>query len=291
MDTKFLRTLIYIFSGLIVLFSLLMLVNYFGSMSGARLDLPGQETAGKTASSAETLAQEALAAAKYAGGAGGARGSMIPSYRQGLSTSSVKTAGAIMLVKEKAFGGVAEEPKDLMSVLSELSGGDKRKPSPIAMKDADLDKKIQVGDPGKEPRLAASTMPELGRQPGQEGITLLNAPVDYKIFKSSATWWAFTASRKCRSASDAAADLKPAASSFASPDFARDSVVVLVSVSELPNGILKIVKVEKSGGGLRLDYRVDPLAMAAGDGDGGEHDFYSAVVIPKNLAVKLRQVP
>ncbi|HAT71299.1 MAG TPA: hypothetical protein DCS63_00605 [Elusimicrobia bacterium] len=286
MDTKFLRTLIYIFSGLIVVFSLLMLVNYFGSLAGARLDLPGQEAAGKKEPGASALAQEALAAAQYGGVA---RGSMIPSYRPGLSTSAVKTDGAIMLVKEMSFDGVAEAPKDLMSVLSEMSGGDKSKPAPVAIKDSDLDKKITVeGVAGKEVRRPAASMPELGRQPGREGVTLLNAPVDYKIFKSSETWRAFTASRKCRPALAAGSGGTPAASPFASPDFSRYSVVVLVSVSELPNGIFKITGVERTGKELRLDYRVDPLAMAAG---GDQHDFYSAAVIPKGVPLKLRQVP
>ena len=286
MDTKFLRTLIYMFSGLIVVFSLLMLVNYFGSLAGARLDLPGQEAAAKKESGAAALAREALAAAQYGGVA---RGSMIPSYRPGLSTSAVKTDGAIMLVRERSFDGVAEAPKDLMAVLGEMSGGDKSKPAPIAMKVTDLDKKIAVGGvAGQEARRAVQPMPELGRQPGREGVTLLNAPVDYKVFKSSETWRAFTASRKCRSAFEAGSGGTPASSSFASPDFSRDSVVVLVSVSELPNGIFKIIKVERTGKELWLDYRVDPLAMAAG---GDQHDFYSAAVIPKGAPLKLRQVP
>ncbi|OGR42536.1 MAG: hypothetical protein A2X35_12010 [Elusimicrobia bacterium GWA2_61_42] len=287
MDNKFLRTLIYVFSGLIVVFTLLILLNYFGSLAGRRADLPGQENSGKKAAGAEALAQEALAAAKYSGGA---RGSMIPSFRQGLSSAAVKTEGAIMLVKERSFGGVAEKPKDMLEVLNDLSGGNKGKPAPIALKDADLDKKITVGgEPGKEPRLASSSMPELGRGPAQEGITLLNAPVDYKIFKSSETWWAFAGSRKCRSNPEAWGGLKQAVSPLSGPDFAKESVIVLVSVSELPNGIFKIMTVEKTGKELRLDYRVDPLAMAAGDDD--QHDFYSAAVIPGGLPVKLRQVP
>jgi hypothetical protein len=287
MSHKLLRALIYGFSGLIVLFALLMLVNYVGSLGVPGPDLWGRGGEGGKAGEAEASAREALAAAKNSVGASG---SIIPSYRQGLSTAAVKTDGAIMLVREKSFGGVAEEPKNMMSILSELSGGDKSKPSPVALKDADLDKSITVGGgAAKEPRLAAPPMPEMGRGPGREGVTMLNAPVDYKVFKSSETWWAFAGSRKCRSFSEADAGLKPAPSSFANPDFSRDYVVALVSLSELPNGIFKIVKIEKSGKELRLDYRVDPLAMAAGEND--QHDFYSAAVIPKGSSLTLRQVP
>ncbi|MCM2266434.1 MAG: hypothetical protein NDI60_01520 [Elusimicrobiales bacterium] len=286
MDTRLLRTLIYLFSGLIVVFSLLMLVNFFGSLAGRRLDLPGQE--GPKAASAEAAAQEALAAARQGASP---RASMIPSYRQGLSTAAVKTEGAIMLVKEKAFGGVVEEPKGMMEMLGELSGGDKNKPAPVSLKESDLGKKVSIGlDPGKEPSLAGSSMPELGRRPGQEGVTLLKAPVDYKLFKSSETWAAFTASRKCSANPEAAAGLKPVPSSFAAPDFSRDLVVVLVSVSELPNGIFKIVKVEKAAREVVISYRVDPLAMAAG-AENSQHDFYSGAVIPGGLKVRLSQVP
>lgn len=287
MDNKVLRVLIYIFSGLIAVFSLLMLVNFAGSLAGRRAELPGQEGAGKPPS-AEALARQALESAKLGAGA---RGSMIPGYRQGLSSGAVKTEGAIMLVKDSSFGGVLEEPKGLMETLNELGGGDKRKPSPVALKDSDLDKKIDIGgDPGKEPKLAGQAMPELGRRPGQEGVTLLKAPVDYKLFKSSETWAAFSSSRKCRAETAASEGLKPAPSSFAAPNFAKDSVVVLVSLSDLPNGIFKIVKVEKAGKELVVSYRVDPLAMAAG-AENDQHDFYSGAVIPAGLRVKLAQVP
>jgi hypothetical protein len=285
MDPRILRGLIYGFVGLIIVFALLMAVNYIGSFAGSRAFMPGQE---ERPGAAEAAAQEALAAARQGGMP---RGSMLPVPRQGLSTSSVRADGGIMLVKEAQFSGVAEEPKGLMETLSEMSGGDKRKPAPVKLKDSDLDKKINIGgDPGKEPRVAGAAMPELGRRPGQEGVTLLSAPVDYKIFKSSNTWAAFTASRKCRAEPGAAAGLKPAPSSFASPDFSKDLVVVLVSLSDMPNGIFKIVKVEKAGKEVVVSYRVDPLAMAA-SAETDQHDFYSGAVIPGGLKVRLSQVP
>ena len=288
MDIKFLRMLIFALSGLIAVFALLILINYAGSLSGSRPDLPGEEEAGGKLPVAEALARQYMAAARYSGGASA---SMIPASRQGLSTSAVNSQGAIMLVKDKDFGGVAETPKDMLGILSELGGGDKRKPAPIALKESDLDKKIiSLGSvPAGGPRLKASSMPEMGRGAGQEGVTLLSAPVDYKIFKSPETWRAFANSRKCRSTLETAQGFKPLSSPLSGPDFSRESVVVLVSMSELPNGIFKIVKVERDGRELRLDYRVDPLAMAVGET--GRHDFYSAAVIPKGPALKLRQVP
>lgn len=287
MDAKLARTLIFLFSGLIVVFTLLILLNYAGSLLGGRAEMSGQEETAQEPESAEAQAQAALAAAKQGVAP---RASMVPGYRQGLSTDSVKTQGAISLVKDGNFSGVAERPKGMMEALEELGGGDRRKPSPIALKDSDLDKKIQpVGDPGKEPRLAGQAMPELGRRPGQEGVTLLKAPVDYKVFKSSETWWTFAATRKCRSTAEPAAGFKTPPSSFAAPDFSRDSVLVLISVSELPNGIFRIVKVEKAGKEAVVSYRVDPMAMAAGPDD--QHDFYSGAVVPAGLKVRLAQVP
>ena len=288
MDAKILRLLIFIFSGLVAVFALLILVNYAGSLYSSRSAPSGQEeeAAGKPPDP-EAMAQQALAAARNSGGGSA---SMIPPPRHGFSTAAVNSDGAIMVVKEKEFGGVAEQPKDMLDLLTGLGGG-RNKPAPIALKESDLDKKlINIGGaPVAQPHLKVSSIPEMGRGAGQEGVTVFTAPVDFKIFKSSETWWAFTNSHKCRSASGAVSGLKPAPSLLSSPDFAKDSVVVLISVSELPNGIFKILKVEKTGKELRLDYRVDPLAMAAGET--GQHDFYSTAVIPKAPALKLRQVP
>ncbi|MDO8802837.1 MAG: hypothetical protein Q7R35_00255 [Elusimicrobiota bacterium] len=287
MDGKILRLLISIFSGLIVVFALLILVNYVGSLSGSRAELPGQEEAGGKLPDAGVLAQQALAAAKAGGGG---RASMVPGPRHDLSTAAVNSQGAIMIVKVKDFSGVGETPQDMMAMLNEMGGGSKKKPAPIALKDSDLDKKIRnLGyAPAKEPSLKVSSMPEMGRRPGEEGVTLFTAPVEYKIYKSSENWWAFANSHKCRSAMETGA--KPLASPLSSPDFSKESVLVLISVSELPNGIFKIIKFEKNGQELLVSYRVDPLAMAAGGGT-DQHDFYSAAVIPKISAVKLIQAP
>lgn len=282
MDARAIRALIYMFSGLIVIFFLLMLVNFIGSFSGARLDADGREISEEKPESAETAAQQAMAAAR----AGGVpRASMIPSSRQGLSTAAVTSDGAIQLVKEKDFDGVAEKPKDMMSMLSDMAGGDRRKPAPVRLSDADLDRKLRdLGASSPKHGVKVSSMPELGRGSALEGVTMLAAPVDYKVFKSSETWWAFANSHKYRQD----AGLEPVRSPLSAPEFANDSVVVLVSVSELPNGIFRIVRVDRVGRNVLLNYKVDPLAMAAG---AGSHDFYTAAVIPKDSAIKLTQVP
>ena len=273
MEVRFLKTLIYIFSGLIVLFTLLILVNYVGSLAGKPADLPGQEEA-RAPESAAALAQQALNAAKY--GVPPPTSSMVPGYRKGLSTASVNTDGSISIVKEKDFGGVAEQPKDMMAMLTEMSGGDKRKPAPIALKDADFDKKITVGGPaGKETKLYVSTMPELGRRPGQEGLTMLSAPVDYKIFKSSETWTAFISSRKVKSRE---------------LDFKVFNMLILVSLSDFPSGIFSVAGVEPGKKETVVKYRVNPLAMAA-ETSSESREAYALAPVPKGVPVRLQQVP
>jgi len=274
MDARAIRALIYMFSGLIVIFFLLMLVNYIGSFSGARLDADGQEISDEKPESAETVAQQAMAAAR----AGGVpRASMIPAARQGLSTAAVTSNGAIQLVKDKDFSGVAEKPKDMMAMLNDMAGGNRRKPPPINLSDADLDRKLR--DLGaSSPRghgVKVSSMPELGRGSGQEGVTLLAAPVDYKVFKSSETWWTFANARK----------LKPAPH-----DFGAFDLVILVSLSDFPSGIFSVAGVEPGRKETLVKYRVNPLAMAAGT-DPGNRDSYASAPVPKGRPVRLQQVP
>ncbi|MBI4352155.1 MAG: hypothetical protein HY550_12030 [Elusimicrobia bacterium] len=274
MDVKFLRTLVYLFSGLIIVFLLLILVNYVGTLSGSRRDLPGQEEADGKLPVSEELARQSMNASRYAAGGSG---SMIPPQRKVVPASSVNSAGAIMLVREKEFSGVAEAPKDMMSILSELSGGDKKKPAPIALKDSDLDKEIKSlrGDEGKEPPLKTSSMPEMGRGAAQEGVTLLSAPVDYKLFKSSATWKAFADSRKLGAGQH---------------DFSSQDLLILVSLSDFPNRIFIITGVERVKKETVVSYRVDPLAMSA-ELPPGQRDSYSSAPVPKGAAVRLKQVP
>ncbi|MDP2865870.1 MAG: hypothetical protein Q8O90_06480 [Elusimicrobiota bacterium] len=256
------------------MFSLLILVNYMGSLSGSPAGLPGQEEAGGKLPVSEDLARQAMTSARYAKGVSG---SMIPAQRQVLSTSAVNSSGAIRLVREKTFGGVAEPPKDMMSILSELSGGDKKKPAPIALKESDLDGEIISlgGGPEKEPRLKSAAMPEMGRGAGQEGVTLLSAPVDYKLFKSSDTWRAFANSRK----------LGDGAYDFSSYD-----LLILVSLSDFPSRIFAITGVERGKKETVVSYRVNPLAMAS-ELPPGQRDSYASAPVPKGVPVRLMQTP
>ncbi len=274
MEARFLKTLIYIFSGLIVVFTLLILVNYIGSVTGRPSELAGQEEA-RPPESAADLAQQALNAARY--GTPPPTASMVPGYRKGLSTASVNADGAINIIKEREFDGVAEQPQDIMAMLTGMSGGDKKKPAPIALKDADFDKKITVGGPaGKETKLLyVSTMPELGRRPGQEGLTMLSAPVDYKVFKTSETWTAFISSRKVK-----AREL----------DFKYFNMLILISLSDFPSGIFSVAGVEPGKKETVVKYRVNPLAMAA-ETSSDTREAYAMTPVPKGLPVRIQQVP
>lgn len=199
------------------------------------------------------------------------------SYRTGLSTESVSSEGAMMVVKNDEFEGVAEEPQSMMDMLADMSGSNKKKNPPIYLTDKDLDKKITVERPGKPGApLSASAVPELGKSASLiGGKTMISAPVDYKIFRDPETWRAFASTHKGR---------------FPPVDFSREAMLILVSVSDLPSGIFKIDGLKRSPKETVVLYRVDPLAMAVGNGE-EEYAFYSAVAVPKLIDVKLEQIP
>ena len=197
------------------------------------------------------------------------------SYRTGLTTDSVRSEGAIMIVKNKEFEGISEDPQGMMDMLTDMSGSNKKKNPPVYLTDKDLDKKIVVelsGKPGAP--LSASVVPEMGKS-SSGGKAMISAPVDYKVFKDSETWQAFASTHKGR---------------FPQADFSREAMLILVSVSDLPSGIFKIDSLRKSAKETAVLYRVDPLAMAAGSG-ANEQNFYSAVAVPKTIDIKLEQIP
>lgn len=279
MDNRIVRLLIYIFSGLIALFSLLMLANFVGTLGGDRPEKA--EAREQEEEDPKAMAQQALAAARSSSRGGS---QYIP-YNTALSSGAeVAGEGGIRVVKDRDFNGVAEKPKGMMDMLNDMGGG-RRKPAPVKLDDSDLDRKMRkIGEDPAEQKLKAAAMPELGRGQAQEGVTLLTAPVDFKVFKSSETWWAFANSHKCRF------EAGPGPAASTAPDFAKDRMLVLVSMSDLPNGIFRITAVASEGGGVVVSYRVDPMAMAAGNGE-AQHDFYSASVVPARGQVKLSQVP
>lgn len=184
-----------------------------------------------------------------------------------------------MLVKSADFGGVSEEPQGVMSMLTGLSGSNRRKVTPVHLTDASLRKKVMIDGSGKPPApLNPSAVYRLGESTSQLRMgekTMITAPVDYQLFKSSETWSAFASSHKGR---------------FPAADFSREQMLILVSVSDLPSGIFKVAGVNRSAKETVVSYRVDPLAMAAETG-AKEKDFYSAVPVPRTLPVRLEQVP
>lgn len=199
------------------------------------------------------------------------------SYRTGLTTESVRSEGAIMMVKNKEFEGVAEDPQSMMDMLTEMSGSNKKKNPPVYLTDKDLDKKIVVTRSGRpEAPLSASIVPEMGKSASSfGGKTMISAPVDYKVFRDSVTWQAFASTHKGR---------------FPPVDFSREELLILVSVSDLPSGIFKIDGLKRSVKETVVLYRVDPLAMAA-DNETPQHDLYSAIAVPKTTDIKLEQIP
>ena len=199
------------------------------------------------------------------------------SYRTGLTTESVRSEGAIRIVKSEEFKGVAEDPGNMMDMLTDMAGSNKKKRPIVYLTDKDLDKKIVVERSGEpETPLNGSAVPELGKSASlMRDKTMISAPVDYKVFMDSETWKAFSSTHKGR---------------FPPVDFSREEMLILVSVSDLPSGIFKIDGLKRSVKETVVLYRVDPLAMAAGN-EKEEHDFYSAAAIPKAIDIRLEQIP
>ncbi|HOW90408.1 MAG TPA: hypothetical protein PL037_08995, partial [Elusimicrobiales bacterium] len=160
-----------------------------------------------------------------------------------------------------------------------MSGANRRKAAPVLLTEKDMFKKVTVARIGKpEAPLTPSSVPGLGQSSaaaGGGGVIMVTAPVDYQIFRSSASWNAFTASHKGH---------------FPGIDFSKEQMLILVSVSDLPSGIFKIKSVQRSGKETVVRYWVDPLAMSA-ENEIKEHDFYSAAAVPRGLDVRLEQVP
>lgn len=263
MSTRTIRFLIYFFLALIGIFFLLMVVNFIGSHTGKRSDAPVVREEGG-------IAGLFYGMYKY----DRTRNTKLPSARQGLSTASVRAEGAIMLVRDEKFSGVAEKPKTGMDALISLGGGGKKGPPAVSLREGAVLNKIAAPGPG--PQKAAAAMPELGGQGGQGGVTMITAPVDYKIFKSSAVWQAFAAPRHIRDTGH---------------DFSSADLLILFSVSDFPNGIFKVLGVERSGKETVVKYRVDPLAMAAGAAQELRETYASAPVPRKGPPVRLVQVP
>ncbi|OGS11564.1 MAG: hypothetical protein A2234_04430 [Elusimicrobia bacterium RIFOXYA2_FULL_58_8] len=258
MEIKTIRGLIYFFLVLIGVFFILMLVN----LVGERASRKAWEAAARKDEGERVMLYGLPKAARL-------------SAPKGFSSSSIRAEGAIMLVRDAKFDGVAEKPKNDMQALMGMGERAEKEATPVSLRDNEMFKKIS-SPAAVQPRLAGAAMPELGRNPGQDGVTLIAAPVDYKIFKSSAVWLAFASPRGIT-------DIRH--------DFSGSDLLLLFSVSDLPNGIFKIRSVERGAKATVVKYCVDPLAMVVGV-ERGVRERYATISVPrKSPPVKLEQVP
>lgn len=257
MDTKTIRFLIYFFLAVIAAFAFFIFLNAVGSRAPA---------------GSPELEQPAPARVRVESPKKG-RLAYFNAIRPVFSSSSVRAEGAIMLVKDSGFQGVASPAKSVMELLGGMSGS-KKKPL-IALKEGDLEKKIGLlGAPPKAPSLSGPPVPGPGDSTAG-ALNMIKAEVNYMLFTSSQTWAAFAGSHKCVSVK---------------ADFSRENVLILVSLSDFPSGIFKMVGLKKGSRELVVHYRVDPLAMSA-SGDPAERNTYSSTVIPKKSPpIRLEQV-
>jgi len=262
MNKKTIKLLIAIFLGILCVFLGLMVLERCG--------------AGKPVAQFSALAQAERIMAEARASAVTNEAAPVP-YRIGLTTESVRSEGAIMMVKGGEFEGLAEEPQNMADMLADISGSGKNKTTPVYLTDKDLDKKIVVEGPGKPGApLSYADVPKLGKNASVTADKpMISAPVDYKVFSDSETWRAFASTHK---------------GLFPPIEFSREEMLILVSVSDLPSGIFKIDGLKRSAKETVVLYRVDPLAMAADNGI-KEQNFYSAIAVPKKVDIKLEQIP
>lgn len=184
---------------------------------------------------------------------------------------NVYSSGAIKIVKDPEFEGVSPPPKSVMEKLNEMAGG-RKKISPVEL--GDFDKKVSILR-SEENELSASEVPLPGKEEKYRPLKILKAWVDYKIFTTKQNWEAFSSSHKVRELN---------------PDFSRQNILILVSLSGMPSGIFNIVECGRKAGKIRVDYKLNPVVMS--DKYEGERNLYSACLVDKSrLPVELKQVP
>lgn len=264
MDTqKILRWLIYFFIGIILLSSLLIWINDFMP----RIHPEEQEPVRDQEMDDRMKGMYTMPPIRANVGRGGQ-----PADTENDQVGEKPTESTSMVVKMKGnFQGVAEKPKNPMQAIIDLS---KPKKPVVSMDESDLDSEIMLEPSAVGIRLEAADMPNVGIPAENSGIAMISVPVDYKIFSDSAVWKAFADAHKTRFEND----------------FAKKSVVVLVSLSNFPPGIFAIREVKTEKGQTTVYYTVNPLMMS----EGIEEDMrnqYAVAAIPKGTKkVNLVQV-
>jgi hypothetical protein len=207
---------------------------------------------------------------------------------QAPGADQLESKSGISIVKNPEFEGVAEPPKSLMELVQEMTGQrgmreseerESKKATPIFISRESFRKKISPIAKNREPSRIKKNVPVLGEDSSKQPA-LIEAPVDYKIFKDQWTWDTFTTSHRGK-----------LDKSCRSVDFTIEEIAILVSMSEFPSGIFKVVKVINSENETIIRYKIDPIAMSA-ELVPREYDHYSCAVIKKNnLPIRLEQVP
>ncbi|ACC98691.1 hypothetical protein Emin_1139 [Elusimicrobium minutum Pei191] len=144
------------------------------------------------------------------------------------------------------IAGVAQKEKSIFDVVEE--GEKNRGKNPITLPSlkvvtVEMDSSMPDPDTMPETILPIKEDAELAQE---RSITMLTAPVDYKIISTAAEYAAFK---------------KTAKGKYPSVDFNKQSVVILESKSNLPDNIFEIAEVRAEGGKDIVDFRVNILGL------------------------------
>ncbi len=118
---------------------------------------------------------------------------------------------------------------------------------------------------------------DAGKDASQSGISMPSVPAGYKTFEDSAVWEAFVQTHK--------------EGGYPKVDFSSQSAVILMSLSDFPPGIFKIVSTAKEKNRLLIKYRVDPFEMSAENPEAKPHAYSAAAIEKSDLPIELEQVP
>jgi len=197
----------------------------------------------------------------------------LPYEKYDMSPETNPEGSTSMLMKMKGdFKGVGEKPKNPMQILNDMAAPEKPF---VSFSKSDYDGKIMISSESAQPKLDRSEgVPEPGLPLERSRITKISAPLDYKIYRDAKVWKAFADANGIKTDND----------------FNKNALIVLISMSDFPNGIFSIKEIKKEDGGLTVYYSVNPLLMSAGIEENLRNQ-YAVSAIPKDTkTVTLKQI-
>lgn len=143
------------------------------------------------------------------------------------------------------------------------------RPKPVLLDSFDMTVTYQTGGMIVPEEEYEKYINEYGEEENVRKVTMIKAPVAYRVIKNQADFNKFLASARGK---------------YPKVDFAKNDFLILESKSELADYIFQIDKIEKADGKLRVDFRVNIFGLEK------RAESHAYAIIDKNANVELRQV-